>query len=189
MSRKSHDQKITTIVLATSLVTLSLFGTLLFSEINTDYKPSFAISDPTNPGAGATSTLPVATQPTTNTSSSGVPTTQTPVTPIISSEAIVEGTGQTTTTTNTAPTNSNPSTPTQPTQSPVTTLPVTGSNTQGTAQVSGTSSTNTARSGGLEVGIAFIALISIFGGIYYYKSEGDRKSSFKTTEQKIRFRR
>jgi cytoskeletal protein RodZ len=190
MSYKSTDKKVTNIITIVSIVAVLVFGAVFINELNSDKKLSFAQSGPTNPGAGATNTLPVApTTPTSSNTTSAAPTTQTPVTPLISSEAIVEGSATTTSNPVTAPTNSNPTTPLSPTQSPIATPNITASNQAGTAQASGSASVGTARSGGLEVGIGLIALIAAIFSIYYYKTKGDRKSNFKTLEKKIKFRR
>jgi hypothetical protein len=145
---------------------------------------AFAQSNPSNPGGGTTNTPSITTNPSGNSSNtpSGI-TPITPITPDISSEQIIEGSDKTTPSIIKAPSINQPSnTTTTNTQTPT----ITNSNINGNAQAAAIDS-NTARTGGLEIGLGVFAIAALGLGYYYYKKRGDRKANLKTQEQKLKF--
>jgi hypothetical protein len=143
---------------------------------------SFAQSNPTNPGGGTTSTPSLTTPSTTTSSGQGTNTPSgitpvTPITPDINSEQIIEGTGTTIVNTQKAPSEVIP------------TAPIMGEKTleKSTLQQNAVTTNETVRTGGLEIGLGLIALVALGIGYYYYKKKGDRKSTLKTSERKLRF--
>jgi hypothetical protein len=168
------SNKILKKLLDSSFVTVGIFS--LFISIQ-----SFAQTSPTNPGGGTTDTpslTPSNGGQSTNTNTPGGITPVTPITPDINSEQIIEGTGTTTVDTKKAPSSVVPT-------APIVGEPTPSKPTPSTSPVN--TSTETVRTGGLEIGLGLIAIIALGIGYYYYKKKGDKKSVLKTTERKIRF--
>jgi hypothetical protein len=137
-----------------------------------------AQTNPTNPGGGTTATpnlTPTNGSQTTNTSTPGGITPVTPITPDINNEQIIEGTGTTTVETKKAP------------SSVIPVAPIVGEQTSIKPSFTSVNTTETVRTGGLEIGLGLIAIIALVIGYYYYKKKGDRKSVLKTSEKKLRF--
>jgi hypothetical protein len=167
-----QPKKTTEMLLYSIIAIVSIFSLVITTQ-------SFAQTTPSNPGGGTTS-IPTLTPgtggKTTNTKTLGGITPVTPITPDINNEQIIEGTGTTTVDTKKAPTSVVPTAPIVGEQTPVASNPLPVN-----------SSTETVRTGGLEIGLGLIAIIALGIGYYYYKKKGDTKSVLKTTERKIRF--